>query len=104
MKKNRKIIYVIIFILVAIVLFFTINRNYIIGPVTGVVRPGLIVVEVSKTNASYSGRYYIYTKQNLKVGDIVKIRFIRVPFREVVITPTNPKDFSCKDYYVIKIQ
>ena len=81
--KNKKIIYIIIFILVAIVLFFTINRSYIIGPVTRVVKPGLIVVEVSKTNASYSGRYYIYTKQNLKVGDIVKIRFIRVPFHEV---------------------
>ncbi len=104
MKKNRKIIYVIIFILVAIVLFFTINRNYIIGPVTGVVRPGLIVVEVSKTNASYSGRYYIYTKQKLKVGDIVKIRFIRVPSHEVVITPSNPSSFNYQDYYVKKIR
>ena len=104
MKKNRKIIYVIIFILVAIVLFFTINRNYIIGPVTGVVRPGLIVVEVSKTNVSYSGRYYIYTKQKLKVGDIVKIRFIRVPSHEVVITPTNPSSFNYQDYYVKKIR
>lgn len=104
MKKNRKIIYVIIFILVAIVLFFTINRNYIIGPVTGVVRPGLIVVEVSKTNVSYSGRYYIYTKQKLKVGDIVKIRFIRVPSHEVVITPSNPSSFNYQDYYVKKIR
>ena len=102
--KNKKIIYIIIFILVAIVLFFTINRSYIIGPVTRVVKPGLIVVEVSKTNASYSGRYYIYTKQNLKVGDIVKIRFIRVPSHEVVITPSNPSSFNYQDYYVKKIR
>lgn len=102
--KNKKIIYIIIFILVAIVLFFTINRSYIIGPVTRVVKPGLIVVEVSKTNASYSGRYYIYTKQKLKVGDIVKIRFIRVPSHEVVITPSNPSSFNYQDYYVKKIR
>lgn len=104
MKKRRKIMYIIIAILVLIVIFFTINRRYIIGTVTKVVSSDLIVVEVSKTNASYSGKYYIYTKQKLKVGDIVKIRFIRVPSHEVVITLSSPKSFNYQDYYVKKIR
>lgn len=67
-------------------------------------RPGLVVVEVSETNSSYSGRYYIETKQKLKVGDIVKIRFIRIPFHDVEIVLSNPQYFTYNDYYVIKIR
>lgn len=108
MKRNKKIICVIIFILVLLVIaiIYDINARYFIGSVTQIVKPspGYFVVEVIKTNASYRGLYYIYSNKKLNVGDIVKVTFIRVPYHDVVITLSNPKSFSHQDYYVRKIR